>query len=105
MAKVKGLDGSLMPPCKTVLLEQIKRANSICSIWNKATASNPIAFAPNNNGWSLVDNKYSICWFQGDCTPSSLDDMLVNESDETSDDEPEYESEVESDSDNSADEN
>ncbi len=27
MSKVKEIDGSLMPPCKTVLLQQIKRAN------------------------------------------------------------------------------
>ncbi len=57
MSKVKGIDGSLMPSCKTVLLQQIKRANSICSIWNNATVRNTTAFAPHNNGWSLVDEK------------------------------------------------
>lgn len=104
MSKVKGIDGSLMPSCKTVLLQQIKRANSICSIWNNATVRNTTAFAPHNNGWSLVDEKYSICWFKVDETPPTLDDMLIDESDETSDDEPEYERESESDSDNSDDE-
>jgi hypothetical protein len=49
--------------------------------------------------------KYSICWFKVDETPSpTLDDMLIDKSDETSDDEPEYERESESDSDNSDDE-
>jgi hypothetical protein len=30
ISKVKGLDGSSLPPCETGLVQQILRANSIC---------------------------------------------------------------------------
>ena len=55
LAKVKGIDGSLMPPWKTVQKQQIKRANSICSIWNQASVQYPIVFPPNNHGWIMED--------------------------------------------------
>ncbi|KAI9552234.1 hypothetical protein GHT06_022592 [Daphnia sinensis] len=73
-----------MSPCKTVLLQQIKRVNSICSIWNQA---NPIVFPPHNNGWVMEDGKYSVYWFEGNATPPTLDDMVVGENVENSDDE------------------
>ena len=37
LAGIKGIDGSNLPPCHSVLLQQIKRTNYICSIWNNAT--------------------------------------------------------------------
>ncbi len=41
MASIKGIDGSALPPCESVLVQQILRCNSICSVWNNDTQSNP----------------------------------------------------------------
>lgn len=41
MSSLKGLDGSALPPCLSVLYQQILRANVICSTWNNATVLNP----------------------------------------------------------------
>lgn len=49
MASVKGIDGSLLPPCRSVLIEQIKRSNAICSFWNSATVLKPTVFPPEKN--------------------------------------------------------
>ena len=40
LAGVKGIDGSNLPPCYSVLLQQILRTNYICSIWNNANLLN-----------------------------------------------------------------
>ena len=40
LAGVKGIDGSYLPPCYSVLLQQILRTNYICSIWNNANLLN-----------------------------------------------------------------
>lgn len=44
MASVKGIDGSLLPPCRSVLIEKIKRSIAICSIWNSAIVLKPTIF-------------------------------------------------------------
>ena len=41
LSGIKGIDGSNMPPCHSVLLQQINRTNYICSFWNKATELEP----------------------------------------------------------------
>ena len=38
---LKGIDGSNLPPCQSVLLQQIRRANFICFSWNNATDLKP----------------------------------------------------------------
>ncbi|KZS09574.1 Uncharacterized protein APZ42_026172 [Daphnia magna] len=78
---VKGIDFALLPPCHSVLMQQIKRANLICSIWNNATKMNPRVFPPNENGWVLENSKYTLNWFEGEMTPPTLQDMVVEEED------------------------
>lgn len=78
MENVKGIDFSLLPPCSSVLIQQIMRANSICSIWNKADEKMPIMFHPEKNGWILRENKFTPNWFIGEFTPPTLDDMLLS---------------------------
>ncbi|KZS02499.1 Uncharacterized protein APZ42_000441, partial [Daphnia magna] len=60
MSKVKGLDGSSLPPCNTVLFQQILRANSICSGWNFATDPKPHIFPPDKNGWRKEKNNSGV---------------------------------------------
>ncbi|XP_044760188.1 uncharacterized protein LOC123317646 isoform X1 [Coccinella septempunctata] len=70
--KVKNFDGSLMPPCKKVLINKIKRMNQVCAIWNYATEAHPNFFDPERHAWRLVDGRYEVEWFIGPQTPSTL---------------------------------
>ncbi|KAI9550803.1 hypothetical protein GHT06_005073 [Daphnia sinensis] len=79
MENVKGIDFSLLPPCSSVLMQQIMRANCICSIWNHANEKKPSIFNPEKNGWILRDNKFTPNWFIGELTPPTLQDMLAPE--------------------------
>ncbi len=51
MSSVKGVDGSSLPPCFSVLHQQVKRTDVICSSWNNATE-----FKPNVN----ISNHYFL---------------------------------------------
>ena len=86
LSSVKGIDGSSLPPCKSVLMEQIKRTNSVCSIWRNAIEFNPKIIPPNGNGWNLIGGKYSPTWFEGDMAPSTLEEILLDSTTETLDD-------------------
>ncbi|KAI9559499.1 hypothetical protein GHT06_013493 [Daphnia sinensis] len=77
LESVKGLDFNNLPPCKTVLLQQMKRVNCICSVWNNATDLQPNIFPPEQNGWNFEGEKYSINWFDGPMTPPTLEDILA----------------------------
>lgn len=71
----KSLDSRLMPPppCHKVLVEKIKRTKYICSIWCNSTLPKPTSLSPLDFGWSLIDNKYSPKWSDGDQTPNRIE--------------------------------
>lgn len=73
---LKKMDGSMLPPCKSVLEFKIKRLNQVCAIWNSATLKTPSFYNPTNNGWILEDGKYAITWFEGPQMPLSLDEIV-----------------------------
>lgn len=61
LSGIKGIDGSNMPPCHTVLLQQIKRSNYICSFWNKATEMEPgNTKYSNENPITYYNPKYGV---------------------------------------------
>lgn len=37
-------------------------------------------FSPENNGWTLEDNKYHFNWFEGDQLPGFVSESLQEES-------------------------
>lgn len=96
LSGVKGIDGSNLPPCKSVLLQQIKRANVICSSWNRADQTRPSTISPDGNGWHIQDEKYTPTWFEGDMSPPTLEEIICEE-DATDDDESDYTSETDED--------
>ncbi len=55
----------------------MKRVNCIRSVWNNATDLQPKIFPPEQNGWNIEDEKYSINWFDGPMTPPTLEDILA----------------------------
>nr|CAD7262235.1 unnamed protein product [Timema shepardi] len=78
--KLRNFDASNLPPCKIELLQQFRRANYICTIWNNAHLKNPTIYQPNNNGWVLENDKYHFKWFEGDQLPSYVSDSLKTQS-------------------------
>jgi hypothetical protein len=91
MAKVRGVDGSALPPCRDVLRQQVLQTNFVCSIWNNANKGKLVQYPPEQNGWILEDGKYSLRWFDGDMVPSTLEEIITQDEetqeDETQDDE------------------
>lgn len=67
-----------MPPCYRVLLQQIKRTKYITSIWGNATRAFPTALTPTDFGWYLKDEKYVPLWFEGDQSPSDIEQILYS---------------------------
>ena len=38
---------------------------------------------PDSNGWELKDGKFNGAWFEGDMSPPTLNEIVINESDES----------------------
>lgn len=47
---VKNFDACNLPPCKSELIQQFRRANYIANIWNNAHVQHSTNFSPVNNG-------------------------------------------------------
>ncbi|EFX78456.1 hypothetical protein DAPPUDRAFT_105253 [Daphnia pulex] len=95
LLKVKGIDGSSLPPSKSALEQQIKRANGLCSVWNHSYSFESQMFSPVGNGWVLHSDKngerFSLHWFDGDMAPTNLDDILEMQHPEETSNEEDYE--------------
>ena len=87
LSGVKGVDGSNLPPCKSVLLQQIKRVNVVCSTWNQAHETNPSIISPDGNGWEILNGKYALTQFEGDMVPPTLEEITCQENAETEENE------------------
>ncbi|GFW37609.1 uncharacterized protein TNCV_4028051 [Trichonephila clavipes] len=77
---VKIFDASNLPPCKSELLQQFRRANYIISLWINAHMKGICIFSPENNGWILEDNQYHFKWFDGDQLSAFVCELLQDES-------------------------
>ncbi len=77
MGSIKGIDGSNMPPCYSVLLQQIYRVNHISMSWNNATILELLVSLPQENGWKLINGQYKPNWFDGERVPGSLEEILI----------------------------
>jgi len=103
LLKVKGIDGSSLPPSKSALEQQIRRANCLCSVWNHSYSFESQMFSPVGNGWVLQSDengeRFSLNWFDGDMAPTNLDDILEMQHPEESSNEEDFESEQEVDND------
>ena len=67
-----------IPPCKSELLQQIKRTVFITNMWCNADLRNPTILNPLDYGWVISDNKqYTFNWFEGDEMPKSVKDIIA----------------------------
>lgn len=76
--RIKGVHASSMPPCRPVLVNKIKRANYVASLWKHAVQADPgnASGQPNEHGWHVVDGNYNINWFDGEQMPHSITQIL-----------------------------
>ena len=103
MEKLKVVDASSLPPCKTTLIEKIKCANFVSSVWKRANTANPMLFSPEGHGWCIENSAYKLIWFSGNQMPQTMHDQLVSktiqEEPPTDSDSPPSETDSESESD------
>ena len=97
---IKAIEPTVFPPCRNVLLEQIKRTFFICTLYKNAHLSDPsCGLLPINWGFDMDQSgKYIIRWFEGEQVPGEFEDIvddLLIEDDEMNGEESDGESDGE----------
>ena len=69
MEKIKGVDASSLPQCKATLIEKMKLANFVSSVWKHANTANPMLFSPEGHGWCIENSAHKLIWFRGNQMP------------------------------------
>ncbi len=87
MDKIKKVEPSMLPPSKPALMQKIKRANLVASMWKGANKETPCTWKPENNGWKLTNRKYELFWYDSNQMPdtvcSHIDEDVLSEEDDT----------------------
>lgn len=87
MDKIKKVEPSMLPPSKPALMQKIKRANLVASMWKGANKETPCTWKPENNGWKLTNRKYELFWYDSNQMPdtvcSHIDEDVLAEEDDT----------------------
>ena len=96
---LKNVDPCLFPPCKQVLMTQIKRSWYIAKLYKNAAVPDPLAnYTLIDYGFELIDGYVHVKWFVGEQVPQGAEDdddramehsdnQYVEEEDEVTDDE------------------
>ena len=82
--KIKGVDGSCLPPCEAELLTHIQRAAFVDRMWAN-TLEPCINQSPcQSDGWDSINGEYNMIMFTGEQLPDKLleDKNLTEEEDE-----------------------
>ena len=89
---VKDVNAISMPPCFSVLYQQIKRDCLISNCWLNAYQSDPPDLEPEDYGYELIEGKYFPKWHEGDITPPSIESITATTpmTDEDQEDNEEY---------------
>ena len=85
--QIKKIDCGLLPPCKKVLQNKIKRSQYVAITWSNADQPNPTeGMNPEEYGWYKVGNSFLPKWYEGSPLPAA-EDLHVNDRNESSDEE------------------
>ena len=82
---VKNVNSISMPPCSTVLYQQILRDCLISASWIHAHQSSPPDMNPSDYGFELIDGKYYPKWNDGDISPPSIESITITEDNDEDD--------------------
>ena len=69
-------DASSIPPCKSELYQQLRRAHNISTVWKNAYKKQPTTLDPLDYGWSEQEDKFVFKWFEGNQLPTSVSDLI-----------------------------
>ncbi|XP_025836082.1 uncharacterized protein LOC108740487 [Agrilus planipennis] len=85
--KIVNFDASSIPPCKSELYQQLRRAHYISIVWKNAYKKQPTTLDPLDYGWIEQEDKFVFKWFEGDQLPTSVSDLIskIPESDSMDD--------------------
>ena len=86
MEQIKGTDPCQFPPCQNVLMQKLKRANLVAAIYKNALLPNPSQLNPEENGWILDNDLYSINWYDGRQVPEDVSTHIDQDIDAEQDD-------------------
>ena len=104
LRKIKGINPALMPPCRSSLIEKIKRANFVAHSWKRANLSKPEEHPPGGSGWCKTNDMYEIVWYSCDQLPSCVTNVLENDNTTSESDDETFENDEEPQSSESEDE-
>lgn len=84
--KLRGVNPSLLPPCKATLAQKIKRTNYVVALWKSAcTSTGKPPFGPVGHGWTLDGSRYKVLWYEGRYIPAEVEqnlDSIENDEDD-----------------------
>ena len=107
LERIKGIDAGMLPPCKDVLTQKMRRCNYVAYLWKHAHLKDPLEnIQPTDHGWKEVNGVFLPLWFTGSQMPTVLSETIgpeditdVEEDDSDNDSISDSESEDEDDSD------
>ena len=77
LEKIKGMDAGMLPPCKDVLLQKMKRCNFVAYIWKHAHLKDPLEnIQPTDHGYREVNGIFIPIWFTGTQIPTILSETM-----------------------------
>ena len=79
LAKIKGADASMMPPCQQVLLQKVKRSNYVAFMWKHAHTAEPVLEHPEDHGWTLQNGQYRVKWYDGEQMPGDISNSVIQD--------------------------
>ena len=62
----------MLPPCFNVLIQHVRRANYQARIWHKSLERNALIGSPEDNGWTIKDDKLYILWMTCNAAPDEV---------------------------------
>ena len=72
LKKLRGIDATMIPPCKAEISQHIRRASFVARIWANANCTYIQQQPTEDDGWELQDESYEISWFSGPQLPDAL---------------------------------
>jgi hypothetical protein len=87
LSTYSGVDMSLLPPCRNSVRMHAVRANYQAFLWYNADKAIPNIPPPSGHGWNVADDKLGIQWTEGDLMPQELVEVLMDESENSDEDE------------------
>ena len=72
LEKINGTNASALTPCLAVLMEKVKLANLVATVWKNARLPDPYQLDPKQCGWVEVNGTYQIRWYKCDTVPKNV---------------------------------